>query len=160
MLFGSDKMGDDKSNALLTSTIEFIQSTERFRYPLFHYFISLSMGISNQRSKKSIYCIASTIFHLHIFYFFLCFQRLRKGYLPFTSWGLFLFFEDKYSKQGQQNTRMVTNLSFAKLNKVLIILQETLDVDFQVSTLCIWQISVLIWHYFSYSLENAAIVLT
>ena len=82
------------------------------------------------------------------------------GYLPFTSWGLFLFFEDKYSKQGQQNTRMVTNLSFAKLNKVLIILQETLDVDFQVSTLCIWQISVLIWHYFSYSLENAAIVLT
>ena len=35
MLFGSEKLKDDKNNTLLTSTIEFIQSTERFKYPLF-----------------------------------------------------------------------------------------------------------------------------
>ena len=35
LLFGSEKLKDDKNNALLTSTIEFIQSTERFKYPLF-----------------------------------------------------------------------------------------------------------------------------
>ena len=34
LLFGSEKLKDDKNNALLTSTIEFIQSTERFKYPL------------------------------------------------------------------------------------------------------------------------------
>ena len=34
LLFGSEKLKDDKSNALLTSTIEFIQSTERFKYQL------------------------------------------------------------------------------------------------------------------------------
>ena len=32
LLFGSEKLKDDKNNALLTSTIEFIQSTERFKY--------------------------------------------------------------------------------------------------------------------------------
>ena len=32
LLFGSEKLNDDKNNALLTSTIEFIQSTERFKY--------------------------------------------------------------------------------------------------------------------------------
>ena len=35
LLFGSEKLEDDKNNALLTSTSEFIQSTERFKYPLF-----------------------------------------------------------------------------------------------------------------------------
>ena len=35
LLFGSEKLKDDKNNALLTSTIEFIQSTERFKYQLF-----------------------------------------------------------------------------------------------------------------------------
>ena len=35
LFFGSEKLNDDKSNALLTSTIEFIQSTERFKYQLF-----------------------------------------------------------------------------------------------------------------------------
>ena len=35
LLFSSEKMKDDNKNALLTSTIEFIQSTERFKYPLF-----------------------------------------------------------------------------------------------------------------------------
>ena len=35
LLFGNEKLKDDKNNALLTSTIEFIQSTERFKYPLF-----------------------------------------------------------------------------------------------------------------------------
>ena len=34
LIFGSEKLKDDKNNALLTSTIEFIQSTERFKYPL------------------------------------------------------------------------------------------------------------------------------
>ena len=35
LLFGSEKLNHDKSNALLTSTTEFIQSTERFKYQLF-----------------------------------------------------------------------------------------------------------------------------
>ena len=35
MLFGSEKLKDDKNNALLTSSIKFIQSKERFKYPLF-----------------------------------------------------------------------------------------------------------------------------
>ena len=35
LLFGSEKLKDDKNNALLTSTIEFIQSTQRFKYQLF-----------------------------------------------------------------------------------------------------------------------------
>ena len=35
LLFGSEKLKDDKHNALLTSAIEFIQSKERFKYPLF-----------------------------------------------------------------------------------------------------------------------------
>ena len=35
LLFGSEKLKDDKNNALLTSSIEFIQSKERFKYPLF-----------------------------------------------------------------------------------------------------------------------------
>ena len=35
LLFGSEKLKDDKSNAILMSTIEFIQSTEKFKYPLF-----------------------------------------------------------------------------------------------------------------------------
>ena len=35
LLFGSEKLKDDKNHALLTSTIEFIQSTEGFKYPLF-----------------------------------------------------------------------------------------------------------------------------
>ena len=34
LLFGSEKLKDDKNNALLTSTIEFIQSTERFIHQL------------------------------------------------------------------------------------------------------------------------------
>ena len=34
LLFGSEKLKNDKNSALLTSTIEFIQSTERFKYPL------------------------------------------------------------------------------------------------------------------------------
>ena len=34
LLFGSEKLKDDKINALLTSTIEFIQSTEGFKYQL------------------------------------------------------------------------------------------------------------------------------
>ena len=34
LLFGSEKLKDDKNNALLSSTIEFIQSTERFKYQL------------------------------------------------------------------------------------------------------------------------------
>ena len=34
LLFGSEKLKNDKNNALLTSTIEFIQSTERFKYQL------------------------------------------------------------------------------------------------------------------------------
>ena len=34
LLFDSEKLEDDKSNALLASTIEFIQSAERFNYPL------------------------------------------------------------------------------------------------------------------------------
>ena len=32
LLFGSEKLKDDKNNALLTSTTESIQSTERFKY--------------------------------------------------------------------------------------------------------------------------------
>ena len=61
LLFGSQKLKDDKNNALSTSTIEFIQSAERLKYHLFQsktikqsigiYFISLSMGFSYQRSK-------------------------------------------------------------------------------------------------------------
>ena len=35
LLFGSEKLKDDKNNALLTSTTEFIQFMERFNYPLF-----------------------------------------------------------------------------------------------------------------------------
>ena len=35
MLFGSEKLKDNKNNALLTSTTEFVQFTERFKYPLF-----------------------------------------------------------------------------------------------------------------------------
>ena len=34
LLFGSEKLKDDKNNALLTSMIEFIQSMERFKYQL------------------------------------------------------------------------------------------------------------------------------
>ena len=34
LLFGSEKLKDDKNIALLTSTTEFIQSTERFKYQL------------------------------------------------------------------------------------------------------------------------------
>ena len=34
LLFGSDKLKDDKNNALLTSTIEFVQSTESFIHQL------------------------------------------------------------------------------------------------------------------------------
>ena len=34
LFFGSEKLKDDKNNALLTSMIEFIQSTERFKYQL------------------------------------------------------------------------------------------------------------------------------
>ena len=34
LLFGSEKLKDDKNNALLMATIEFIQSTERFKYQL------------------------------------------------------------------------------------------------------------------------------
>ena len=36
LLFGSEKLNDDKNNALLTSTIEFIQSMEKFKYQLLH----------------------------------------------------------------------------------------------------------------------------
>ena len=36
LLYSSKKLKDDKNNILLTSTIEFIQSRERFKYPLFH----------------------------------------------------------------------------------------------------------------------------
>ena len=35
LLFGSEKLKYDKNNTLLTSMIEFIQSTEKFKYPLF-----------------------------------------------------------------------------------------------------------------------------
>ena len=35
LLFGSEKLNDNKNKALLTSTIDFIQSTERFKYRLF-----------------------------------------------------------------------------------------------------------------------------
>ena len=35
LLFGSEKLKDDKKNALLKSTIELIRSTERFKYLLF-----------------------------------------------------------------------------------------------------------------------------
>ena len=35
LLFGSEKLKDDKNNALFTSTIELMQSTERFKYSLF-----------------------------------------------------------------------------------------------------------------------------
>ena len=35
LLFGSEKLKDDKSNALLTPTIEFIQSKKRLKYQLF-----------------------------------------------------------------------------------------------------------------------------
>ena len=35
LLFGNEQLTDDKNNALLTSTTEFIQSTKRFKYPLF-----------------------------------------------------------------------------------------------------------------------------
>ena len=35
LLFGSEKLKDDKNNALLTSMTEFIQFTERFKYQLF-----------------------------------------------------------------------------------------------------------------------------
>ena len=35
LLFGSEKLKDDKNNTLLTSTTEFIQPTQRFKYPLF-----------------------------------------------------------------------------------------------------------------------------
>ena len=35
LLLCREKLKDDKSNALLTLRIEFIQSTERFKYPLF-----------------------------------------------------------------------------------------------------------------------------
>ena len=35
LLFGGEKLEDDKNNALLTATIDFIQSTKRFKYPLF-----------------------------------------------------------------------------------------------------------------------------
>ena len=34
LLFGSEKLKDDKNNAFITSTIEFIQSTEGFKYQL------------------------------------------------------------------------------------------------------------------------------
>ena len=34
LVFGSEKLKDDKDNALMTSTTEFIQSTERFKYQL------------------------------------------------------------------------------------------------------------------------------
>ena len=34
LLFGSEKLKGYKKSALLTSAIEFIQSTERFKYPL------------------------------------------------------------------------------------------------------------------------------
>ena len=34
-LFGREKLKGDKNNALLTFTNEFIQSTERFKYPFF-----------------------------------------------------------------------------------------------------------------------------
>ena len=34
-LFGGEKLRDDKRNTLFTFTIEFVQSTERFKYPLF-----------------------------------------------------------------------------------------------------------------------------
>ena len=34
LVFGSEKLKHDKDNALITSTIEFIQSTERFKYQL------------------------------------------------------------------------------------------------------------------------------
>ena len=34
LLFGSEKLKDDKNNALLTSAIKFTQSTERFKYQL------------------------------------------------------------------------------------------------------------------------------
>ena len=34
LLFGSEKLKDDKNTALLTSTTEFIQSMERFKYQL------------------------------------------------------------------------------------------------------------------------------
>ena len=35
LLFGSERLKDDKNNALLMSMIEFIQSMKRFQYPLF-----------------------------------------------------------------------------------------------------------------------------
>ena len=35
LFFGSEKLKDDKINALLTSTVEFSQSTERLKYQLF-----------------------------------------------------------------------------------------------------------------------------
>ena len=35
LFFGRTKLKNDESNALLMSAIEFIQSTERFKYPLF-----------------------------------------------------------------------------------------------------------------------------
>ena len=35
LLFGSEKLKDKKNSAILTSTIKFIQSTERFKYLLF-----------------------------------------------------------------------------------------------------------------------------
>ena len=35
LLFGTEKLKDDKNNALLTSTLEFMQSMERVKYLLF-----------------------------------------------------------------------------------------------------------------------------
>ena len=35
LLFGSEKLKYDKNNVLLMTAIEFIQSMERFKYPLF-----------------------------------------------------------------------------------------------------------------------------
>ena len=79
LLFGSEKLKDDKNNTLLMSAIEFMQSTKIFKYPLFQiinnrldwYLLYKPFNGNFLPAIKEIdYCITLSIFHLHIHFYF------------------------------------------------------------------------------------------
>ena len=77
LLFNSEKLKVDKSNALLISTIEFIQSTERFKYPfsiinnrLDWHLLYKPFNMNFLPAIKEIDCfITPSFFHFHIHFF-------------------------------------------------------------------------------------------
>ena len=71
--FDNEEVKDDKSNPLLTSIIEFIQRTGRFKSRWFNRFNWHLLYKAFNRNllpviKRTDYCITPSTFHLHIYF--------------------------------------------------------------------------------------------